>query len=186
MIPTLAQVCSLHSPFEKDVEDYAAGQCRSLELWLGKLEGYLEKHSVDDVRRLLGEHEMQAPVASFQGGLLASQGEFRREHWTSFANRLALCRQLGVQTLVIVGDLTGQLNQTDFERVRHSRCARRPSGRARPACGWRWSFKPGRSSATTCKPPRRWSAKPPIRRWASASTCFTITWARASSKTWAI
>ena len=120
MIPTLAQVCSLNSPFEKDVEDYAAGQCHSLELWLGKLEGYLEKHTVDDVRRLLDEHEMQAPVASFQGGLLASQGEFRRQHWSSFANRLALCRQLGVQTLVIVGDLTGELNPTDFERVRHS------------------------------------------------------------------
>jgi 2-keto-myo-inositol isomerase len=120
MIPTLAQVCSLNSPFEKDIEDYAAGQCRSIELWFGKLEGYLEKHSVDDVRRLLQRHEMQVPVASFQGGLLTSQGEFRKQHWSSFANRLKLCRELGVSTLVIVGDLTGQLAQTDFERLRHS------------------------------------------------------------------
>src|SRR5580698_8755230 len=115
MIPTLAQFASLNSPFEKDIEDDAAGACRSVELWLGKLEGYLEKHSIDDVRRLLEQQEMQAPVASFQGGLLISQGEFRRAHWASFASRLALCRQLGVSTLVVVGDFAGQLVQTDFE-----------------------------------------------------------------------
>ncbi|HTU25939.1 MAG TPA: sugar phosphate isomerase/epimerase family protein [Pirellulales bacterium] len=120
MIPTLAQVSTLNSAFEKDVEDYAAGACRSLELWLGKLEGYLEKHSVDDVRRLLAEHEMNAPVASFQGGLLTSQGDFRRQHWESFANRLSLCHTLGVSTLVVVGDFAGQLTETDFERTRHS------------------------------------------------------------------
>lgn len=120
MIPTLAQVSSLNSPFEKDIEDYAAGACRSVELWLGKLEGFLEKHSADDVRRLLDGQEMQAPVASFQGGLLTSQGEFRREHWSSFASRLALCRRLGVSTLVVVGDFAGQLVETDFERARHS------------------------------------------------------------------
>jgi 2-keto-myo-inositol isomerase len=120
MIPTLSQVSSLNSPLEKDIEDYAAGACRSVELWLGKLEGYLEKHSIDDVRRLLDEQEMQAPVASFQGGLLTSQGEFRKQHWASFASRLKLCRQLGVSTLVVVGDFAGQLVQTDFERARHS------------------------------------------------------------------
>ncbi len=78
MKPAISQVCTLHSPFEKDVEDYAAGACHAMEIWLGKLETYLEQHTLDDVRRLLEEHEMAAPVASFQGGLLASQGEARR------------------------------------------------------------------------------------------------------------
>ena len=60
------------------------------------------------------------PVASFQGGLLTSQGEFRREHWDSFGRRLEICKQLGVQTLVVVADIHGQLSQQDFERVQVS------------------------------------------------------------------
>jgi 4-hydroxyphenylpyruvate dioxygenase len=120
LIPALSQVCSLHSPFEKDVADYSAAACHALEIWLGKLETYLEGHDTADVRRLLDEHEMAAPVASFQGGLLTSQGEARREHWASFARRLALCRELGIATLVVAGDVHGPLAQQDLERLQLS------------------------------------------------------------------
>jgi 4-hydroxyphenylpyruvate dioxygenase len=120
MLPTIAQVCSLNSPFEKDVEDYAAGACRSIEIWLGKLETYLKKHSTADVRRLLAEQEMTAPVASFQGGLLTSQGAYRQEHWAGFGRRLALCRELEIGTLIVAGDISGPLEQQDLERVQVS------------------------------------------------------------------
>lgn len=120
MIPALSQVCTLHAPFEKDVEDYAAGACRAMEIWLGKLDTYLERHTPDDVRRLLDEHGLAAPVASFQGGLLSSQGEFRRAHWASFDQRLALCQQLGIGTLIVAGDIAGPLTEQDVDRVRHS------------------------------------------------------------------
>jgi len=120
MKPALAQVCSLNSPFEKDVEDYAAGACRAIEAWLGKLETYLEHHSAADVRALLERHGMAMPVASFQGGLLDSQGDFRREHWASFERRLVLCRELGIETLVVAADVAGPLDQHAFERVRVS------------------------------------------------------------------
>jgi 4-hydroxyphenylpyruvate dioxygenase len=120
MIPALSQVCTLDASFAADVEDYAAGQCHAVEIWLGKLETYLETHSHDDVRRLLDENEMTAPVASFQGGLLTSQGEFRREHWNTFEQRLSLCRALGIGTLILAGDIGGPLTEQDLERVRHS------------------------------------------------------------------
>ena len=93
MVPALSQVCTLHAPFEKDVEDFAAGHCEAIEIWLGKLETYLQSHSVDDVRQLLEKHHVAAPVASFQGGLLISQGEARKEHWNHFAKRLELDRK---------------------------------------------------------------------------------------------
>ena len=72
MKPALAQVSSLDSAFAKDVEDYAAGKCNALELWLGKLDQYLDKHSIDDlikarpnVRALLGIDEIRpAALAS--------------------------------------------------------------------------------------------------------------------------
>ena len=120
MIPALSQVCTLHATFAEDIEEYSAGACRAVELWLGKLETYLEQHSADDVRRLLEHQEMTAPVASFQGGLLTSQGEFRKAAWESFDQRLALLQQIGVGTLVLAGDIAGTLNEQDLERVRFS------------------------------------------------------------------
>src|SRR5438045_235730 len=117
MIPALSQICTLHAPFEKDVDDYAAGHCHAIEIWLTKLETYLQSHRIDDVRRLLAAQEMSAPVASFQGGLLVSQGNARREHWDHFARRLELCRNLDVKTLVIAGDVVGPFSHQDFERL---------------------------------------------------------------------
>jgi 4-hydroxyphenylpyruvate dioxygenase len=120
MIPALSQVCTLHADFEKDVEDYAAGQCHATEVWLTKLETYLESHNLDDVRRLLDQHEVAMPAASFQGGLLVSQGDSRREHWRHFKRRLELCRSLEIKTLVVAGDVMGPIGEQDFQRLRGS------------------------------------------------------------------
>lgn len=120
MLPAVAQVCSLESPFEKDLDDYAAGACHVVELWWGKLEAFLDRHSIEDVRRLLEEHAVVAPVASFQGGLLTSQADARRQHWEHFRRRLDLCPTLGIGTLVVAADVHGPLSQQDLERVQTS------------------------------------------------------------------
>ncbi|MEX0978769.1 MAG: sugar phosphate isomerase/epimerase [Pirellulales bacterium] len=120
MKPALSQVCSLGAPFEQDIADYAAGKCQAIELWTGKLDAYLENHGTLDVRRLLETHEITAPVASFQGGLLLSQGEFRAQHWDAFARRLAQFRELAIGTLVVAADVTGPLSQQDVDRVQMS------------------------------------------------------------------
>ena len=52
MKPCLAQVSTLEASFADDVTEYAAGKCGAIEIWLGKLDQYLEKHSLEDVRRL--------------------------------------------------------------------------------------------------------------------------------------
>ncbi len=117
MIPALSQVCTLHSPFAKDVEDYAAGKCGAIEIWLTKLEEHLRSHTVDDVRHLLQRHEMAAPVASFQGGLLISQGEQRKAHWEHFTRRLELCRQIGIGTIVVACDIAAPLSQELLDRT---------------------------------------------------------------------
>ncbi len=120
MQPVLSQVCSLHSDFETDLIDYAAGACTHVEIWLGKLETWLHDHTVDDVRRLVEEHELTLPVASYQGGLLASQGDARREHWEHFARRLELCRLLNIGTLVVAADIHSPVEQQDIDRVQVS------------------------------------------------------------------
>mgnify|MGYP002624822220 CR=1 FL=1 len=117
MIPTLAEVCSLNSPFAKDVEDYAAGGCGAVEVWLTKLETHLASHSVEDVQRLVEHHDINLPVASFQGGLLSSQGEERKAHWEHFEQRLQLCRQLNIETMVVACDIADSLSQELLDRV---------------------------------------------------------------------
>src|SRR5687768_13073256 len=120
MRPTLAQVCSLNSPFAEDIREYAAGQCHSVELWLTKLEQTLREKTVEQIRNLLSEQGVSAPVASFQGGLLDSQGEARHEAWELFRSRLAICQQLGVETIVVACDVAGPLDQTAVDRIQTS------------------------------------------------------------------
>jgi sugar phosphate isomerase/epimerase len=117
MKPCLAQVCSLNSPFEMDIVDFAAGHCHAIEIWLGKLETYLDTHSTDDVRRLLDENEITAATASYQGGLLTSQGPQRDESWKHFRHRLALAAELGIRTLVVASDIQAPLKQQDLDRA---------------------------------------------------------------------
>jgi 4-hydroxyphenylpyruvate dioxygenase len=118
MIPALSQVCSLSSPLAQDFADYAAGACRAIELWLGKLESYLDGHSLDDFRRLRDEHGVITPVASYQGGLFTADVEPRLQHWQHFARRLELCRALEIATLVVAADLSGSIDQRTIDQAR--------------------------------------------------------------------
>ncbi len=117
MQPALAQVCSLSSPFDQDLVEYAAGKCPAVEVWLTKLENFVQSQGLDAVRRLVDEQHLQLPVGSYQGGILASQGEARREAWELFRRRLALCRDVGIPTLVVAADIVGPLEQQLVDRV---------------------------------------------------------------------
>src|SRR5438270_1785930 len=111
MVPTLSQVCCLSSPFDRDLEDFAGAGCGSVEVWLTKLETYLEKHALKDVRYWLEKTRLTLAVASLQGGLLASQGEARREAWELFRRRLDLCRKFAIGTIVVACDVPQPLKQ---------------------------------------------------------------------------
>jgi len=120
MLPTLAQVSCLHSPFDRDLEDFAGAGCQGVEVWLTKLETYLQTHQLKDVRYWLEKTRLALPVASLQGGLLASQGEARREAWELFRRRLDLCRELDIGTIVVACDVPQPLAQQTIERVQMS------------------------------------------------------------------
>jgi sugar phosphate isomerase/epimerase len=120
MIPTISQVCTLASPFDRDLEDFAGAGGMSVEVWLTKLETYLETHTLDDVRYWLEKTSVSLPVASMQGGLLTSQGDARQEAWTLFRRRLDLCRQLNIDTLVIACDVPRMIDQQMLERLQVS------------------------------------------------------------------
>ncbi len=120
MKPALSQVSSLPSPFAKDVEDYAAGGCQAIEIWMTKLETYLEQHPATMLPTLRERFQVEFPVASYQGGILASQGDARRVAWDLFERRLQLCAELAIGTLVVACDVAAPVTQQDVERVQWS------------------------------------------------------------------
>jgi sugar phosphate isomerase/epimerase len=117
MRPALATVCSLDAPLEAVLEDYASGHCEAVDLWLGHADAFVKTHGVASLRERLARHGITPEAASFQGGLLTSQGEARAEHWRTFAGRLALCRDLGIPVLVVAGDAFGPLSPQDLGRL---------------------------------------------------------------------
>ena len=78
MIPCLSQVSCLNSPLDRDLEDFAGAGCTHVEVWLTKLETYLEKHTLADVRYWLEKTRLSLPVGSFQGGLRPARATRKR------------------------------------------------------------------------------------------------------------
>lgn len=117
MFPALAQVCSLPAPFPQDVADYAAGQCLAIELWLTKVEDYLRSFLPAEAKRALDDAGMAIAAASYQGGLLDSQGAARKEAWELFARRLDLCALIAAPTIVVACDVSAPLDQEKLDRV---------------------------------------------------------------------
>ena len=96
------------------MEAFAEGGCHALEVWLTKLETHLETHSAADTRKLLEDHQMTLAAASYQGGLLLSQGEQRKAHYDHFKRRLDLCQAFGIPTLLVVADFVGKVDATTW------------------------------------------------------------------------
>jgi 2-keto-myo-inositol isomerase len=117
MRPAIATVCSLEAALPVILEDYAAGHVDAVDLWLGHVDRFLEGNDAAALRGLLARHGITPVAASFQGGLLVSQGDARREHWRHFAQRLALCGDLGIPVLVVAGDVHGPLDPQDLGRL---------------------------------------------------------------------
>ncbi|MGI9178773.1 MAG: sugar phosphate isomerase/epimerase family protein, partial [Pirellulales bacterium] len=117
MRPAIATVCSLDASLGTILDDYAAGHVDAVDLWLGHADAFVKEHGVAELRNRLAEQGIAAVAASFQGGLLTSQGDARREHWRHFGERLALCRDLAVPVLVIAGDAFGPLDDADLGRL---------------------------------------------------------------------
>jgi 4-hydroxyphenylpyruvate dioxygenase len=117
MKPCISEATTLPSSFTEDVVGYAGAGCRALEVWLTKLETHLQQSNAADTRKLLADHDMTLAAASYQGGLLLSEGEQRRLHFDHFKRRLELCRYFGIPTLVVVADFVGRVDATALERA---------------------------------------------------------------------
>jgi len=117
MKPCISEATTLSRTFAEDVNGYADGGCGALEVWLTKLESHLEKHSAADTRKLLEDRQMTLAAASYQGGLLLSQGEQRKAHYDHFKRRLDLCQSFDISTLLVAADFGDRVDATALQRA---------------------------------------------------------------------
>lgn len=117
MKPCISQATTLSTPFEQDLTSYSRAGWTAVELWLTKLETYLEGHSLADVKAQLLSQGLTAAAASVQGGLLLSRGVEREVHLEHYQKRLAMLQELGVPTLIVAADFNRELSQDDYGRA---------------------------------------------------------------------
>ena len=120
MTPCISQATTLSTSFEADLTAYSRAGWTAVELWLTKLETYLEGQSTQDVKTLLADKGLTPMAASAQGGLLLSAGLEREAHWNHLRKRLAILREIGVPTLVVTADFNRELVPDDYARAAHA------------------------------------------------------------------
>jgi sugar phosphate isomerase/epimerase len=115
--PCISQATTLSTTFEEDLTAYGRSGWPAVELWLTKLESYLESHSIAEARGLLDAQDLDPVAASFQGGLLLSRGAEREVHWDHFRRRLAILQELEVPLLIVAADFNRELDPDDYRRA---------------------------------------------------------------------
>jgi sugar phosphate isomerase/epimerase len=103
--------------FADDVAAFADGGCTAMEVWLTKLEKHLESSTIAATRELVAGRGITLAAASYQGGLLLSEGEQRQAHFDQFKRRLDLCQQMGIKILVVVADFVETVDPSHLQNA---------------------------------------------------------------------
>ncbi|MFN0054993.1 MAG: hypothetical protein ACKV0T_22710 [Planctomycetales bacterium] len=74
MQPALSQVCTLSSSLEEDIDACADAAGGALELWLTKLEDYVQTHPSSEVKTRAADRGVVLAAASFQGDCCCPRG----------------------------------------------------------------------------------------------------------------
>ena len=117
----LSSVTTLPGTIADDIGSCADAGCHGLEVWLTKLETYLEGKGAwatpTAIKKLLTDRDVKFIGAAYQGGLLLTQGEERRIQFDQLQRRLSICQELDIPTMLIVPDNADHVDVHDIERV---------------------------------------------------------------------
>lgn len=111
-----SEATTMPATFAEDVAA-CAGVVGGIEVWLTKLENHLKDFDIPDAKKRLADTGLLPAAASYQGGLLLSQGEARKVHFDHFRRRLDLCQGIGIETLLIAPDFSHGVDPQSLERA---------------------------------------------------------------------
>lgn len=117
MKPCISQATTLSTPFEADLDAFARGGWSAVEIWLTKLETFLETRPLTEAKARLESAGLTPAAAAGQGGLLLSTGAERVEHLGLFRRRLAILQELGVPTLIVAAETVREIAPEDYGRA---------------------------------------------------------------------
>lgn len=117
MKPCISQACLFSTSFEEDVKGFMEGGCRTMEIWLTKVEKHLATNSIAQTHALLADHGITCPAASYQGGLLFSSGEQKKLHLDHFRKRLDLCQGLDIPVINLLAEFPPGVDQDGIQRA---------------------------------------------------------------------
>lgn len=107
----------MSTPFEADLPAFARAGFVAVEIWLTKLETFLEGHSIDEARAILDGEGLRAVAAAGQGGLMLGRAEERAVHRDHFRRRLDWLRELEIPTLIVAADAAPGAAIDDYPRA---------------------------------------------------------------------
>ena len=108
MKPCISQATTLMNPFRADVATYHGGGWRCMEVWLTKLESFVEENSVAEARDLLKSSGLRRGGGG-AGGVAAVPGRGEVDPLGPFRRRLLLLNELGIETMIIAADHAGRM-----------------------------------------------------------------------------
>lgn len=104
--------------FEQDVKSYASAGFTAIELWLDKVQTFLEQNTLDNARDLLADYGLRPVGACFHFGVMLSEAEERVKNLDEFRRKLEICQALGVPVLVVPTDFPERnVTREDYDRA---------------------------------------------------------------------
>jgi 2-keto-myo-inositol isomerase len=110
----MARLCinpatTMPTDFVTDVRAYSAAGFEAMELWLDKVERYLEQgHDLRETATLLRDQGLATPAACAQGNLLLPQGAERAAALDQLRRRLEILQALGCPVLIVPAEALPQ------------------------------------------------------------------------------
>jgi 4-hydroxyphenylpyruvate dioxygenase len=114
------EASTMPTGFATDVRAYATAGFEGIELWLAKVETFLESASLADAQALLADHGLTATAACAQGQLLVSQGTVRQEALDALRRKLELCQALDSPVLIVASESPNKVTIDDYDRAAKS------------------------------------------------------------------
>jgi 2-keto-myo-inositol isomerase len=113
----ISQAVTMPRSFAEDLQAYSEAGWKSVEVWFTKFEKHLQLHSVSETKAFVESKQINLVAAAYQGGLLLSQGEARKAAFDLFKQRLLLCQEFEIPTMILVADFLSKVDQTQLERA---------------------------------------------------------------------